>query len=230
VQFSDRSSAAAAPQPEPDTINEVLVAQADALGDAIYFSCDGAEISYAAMRQRSLQVAGGLHALGLRAGDRVAVLSENSVPFAETFFACAALGLILVPLNIFLRGEFLRYQLDDSGGSAVIVDQPGLEAILALDQPPAELRHIIAVGHAADGSAIPFEQLADAEPCAKLPTLGSSDVAAIVYTSGTTGMPKGCVIPHGAFTRSHPVHEDAGYVVPGDRVIRCSTWGSCRGC
>jgi crotonobetaine/carnitine-CoA ligase len=207
------------PRHEPDTIHEVLDAQAAALGDATYFACDGAEISYAGIREHSLRVAGGLYELGLRTGDRVAILSENSVPFAETFYACAALGLVLVPLNIFLRGEFLRYQLENAGCTAAVVDGLGLEAISALEQPPGDLRHIIVVGEAGGGTAIPYEQIAGARPCAALPTLGSADVAAIVYTSGTTGMPKGCVIPHGAFTRSHPIHQDAGYVVPGDRVI-----------
>jgi crotonobetaine/carnitine-CoA ligase len=204
---------------EPETIREVLDAQAGALGDMTYFSCDGLEISYAGIRERSLRVAGGLHALGLRPGDRVAVLSENSVPFAETFFACAALGLVIVPLNIFLRGEFLRYQLDDSGCAAAIVDQPGLAAIQGLDQRPSDLQHLIVVGDARDDTALPYERLAGADPCEALPTLSSSDMAAIVYTSGTTGMPKGCMIPHGAFTRVHPAHQDAGYITPGDRVI-----------
>jgi len=204
---------------EPETIREVLDAQADGLGDMTYFSCDALEVSYGGMRERSLRVAGGLHALGLRQGDRVALLSENSVPFAETFFACAALGLILVPLNVFLRGEFLRYQLDDSGCAAAIVDQAGLEAIQDLDHRPSDLQHIIVTGDADDETVVPYQRLAGADPCRTLPTLGSSDVAAIIYTSGTTGMPKGCVIPHGAFTRLHPAHQDAGYIIPGDRVI-----------
>jgi crotonobetaine/carnitine-CoA ligase len=205
---------------EPETIAEVLTHQAESLGDTPFLACDAAVRSYADLRERSLRLAASLQRLGLSQGDRVAILSENSVETVETFFACAYLGLIAVPLNIYLRGEFLRYQLTDSGCAAAVVDGPGLEAIQALEER-ASLEQLIVVGSnpGDDEEGVSFESLLDGPPLAEVARLTAADTAAIGYTSGTTGMPKGCVIPHGMFTQVYPVHEEAGYMTPGDRVL-----------
>jgi crotonobetaine/carnitine-CoA ligase len=195
---------------------QVLDQQAEEAGDRTFFVCGSDESSYAALSESSMRLAGGLRALGLNPADRIAVLSENSLAFVQSFFACMRLGLIQVPLNIYLRGEFLRYQLEHSGCVAAIVDGPGLQAIRRLDPPPDGLKHVIVVGNSGDDVA--FGDLIRSEPFA-----GSfsraSDIAAIGYTSGTTGMPKGCVIPHGMFTRVYPQHERAGYVTAQDRIV-----------
>jgi len=203
-----------------ETISEVLDHQADTLGDETCLACDRSELSYAALRERSLRLAAGLRQLGLKQGDRLAVLSENSLAFLESFFACLRLGLIDVPLNVYLRGEFLRHQLAESDCVAAIVDGPGFEAISALD-PPVPLTHII-LTDAGDGStpgALSFDELIAVEPLENAPVLTSSDIATIVYTSGTTGMPKGCMIPHGMYTRLFHIYRDAGYVAAGDRML-----------
>jgi len=202
----------------PTSLFQVLDAQADALGDRTFLNVDQDAISYAGLRDRSERFAGSLHELGLQRGDRVAVLTENSVELVVTLFACARLGLVLVPLNMYLRGQFLHYQLAKSGAVAAVVDGLGLDAIQAIERP-SSLRHLIVTGAASASGELAFDALAAAAPARHLVTLGSSDPAAIIFTSGTTGMPKGCVIPHGVFTRWHPVHQDAGYILPGDVMI-----------
>jgi len=199
----------------PDSIIDVLDQQANKFATRTAFIFDSKESSYEALSESSMRLAGGLHSLGLREGERVAVLSENSLPWIQSFFACLRLGLIHVPLNVYLRGEFLRYQLEDSGCVAAIVDELGLDAIRALD-PPVQLRHIIVIGSRGDGIA--FDELMGSEPFAG-PRPRASDIAAIGYTSGTTGLPKGCVIPHGMFTQVYPLHERAGYVTADDRLV-----------
>ena len=205
---------------ELETIAEVLDHQTEAFGTETFVACDDRSLSYQELRERSLRLAGGLARLGLQPGDRVAILSENSLEFIVSFFACARLGLVQVPLNVFLRGEFLRYQLEDSGSVAAIVDALGLEAIQALE-PTIQLAHVIVAGEFAggDGEGLSFGRVEESDPPTDLPALRSSDTAAIVYTSGTTGMPKGCVIPHGMFTQVYPIHQGAGYIVPGDRLL-----------
>jgi crotonobetaine/carnitine-CoA ligase len=202
----------------PASLFQVLDAQADALGDRIFLTVDEDAISYAGLRERSERFAGGLQQLGLVRGDRVAVLTENSIELVVTLFACARLGLVLVPLNMYLRGEFLRFQLAKSGAAAAVVDAPGLEAVRAIERP-SSLRHLIVTNAAeADGELV-FDALAQTPPVTDRLVLSSSDPAAIMFTSGTTGMPKGCVLPHGVFTRWHPVHQEAGYILPGDVMI-----------
>ena len=202
----------------PTSLFQVLDAQADALGDRIFLNVDEDAISYAGLRERSERFAGGLQQLGLDRGDRVAVLTENSIELVITLFACARLGLVLVPLNMYLRGEFLRFQLAKSGAAAAVVDAPGLEAVRAIERPPS-LRHLIVTSVAAADGELVFDALAQTPPVTDRVSLSSSDPAAIMFTSGTTGMPKGCVLPHGVFTRWHPVHHEAGYILPGDVMI-----------
>ena len=202
----------------PTSLFQVLDAQAEALGDRVFLTVDEDSISYAGLRERAERVAGGLQQLGLVRGDRVAVLTENSIELVVTLFACARLGLVLVPLNMYLRGEFLRFQLAKSGAVAAVVDAPGLEAVHAIERP-SSLRHLIVTNGAAAADELVFDALAQSPPTTAEVTLRASDPAAIMFTSGTTGMPKGCVLPHGVFTRWHPVHQDAGYIVPGDVLI-----------
>ena len=173
----------------PTSLFQVLDAQADALGDRIFLNVDEDAISYAGLRERSERFAGGLQQLGLVRGDRVAVLTENSIELVVTLFACARLGLVLVPLNMYLRGEFLRFQLAKSGAAAAVVDAPGLEAVRAIERPPS-LRHLIVTSAAAADGELVFDALAQTPPVTDRVSLSSSDQAAIMFTSGTTGMPR----------------------------------------
>jgi crotonobetaine/carnitine-CoA ligase len=202
---------------DPQTILDVLDHQARVLGDATYIECEGEHRSYADLRERSRLLAGGLRRLGLTAGDRIGVLADSSLAVVEVFFACARLGLVQVPLNSYLRGEFLRYQLEHSGCVAAIVDDAGRQAIRALE-PAVGLDRLIVIGPSTDDD-IALEDLAAGEPVSADVEITSSTLAGIIYTSGTTGMPKGCMVPHGMFVRPQATHLAAGFVRPGDRLL-----------
>jgi crotonobetaine/carnitine-CoA ligase len=205
------------PPHDPQTILDVLDHQARVLGDATYIECEGEHRSYVDLRERSRLLAGGLRRLGLTAGDRIGVLADSSLAVVEVFFACARLGLVQVPLNSYLRGEFLRYQLEHSGCMAAIVDDAGRQAIRALE-PAVSLDRLILIGPSTDDD-IALEDLAAGEPVHADEEITSSTLAGIIYTSGTTGMPKGCMVPHGMFVRPQATHLAAGFVRPGDRLL-----------
>src|ERR1051325_8950392 len=100
--------------------------------DQPYLGCEEQSLSYAEIDSRTDRVAAGLAAAGVSAGDRVAVISANRMEMLELFFACAKAGAAMVPLNVFLKGEFLRYQLRDSRAQTLVVDGPGLESAVEL--------------------------------------------------------------------------------------------------
>jgi fatty-acyl-CoA synthase len=148
--------------------------------------------TYARLHERVTRLAHGLRGLGVRAGDRVAYLGPNHPAFLETLFAVGALGGILVPLNFRLAGPELEFMLGDSGAH-VLVHAPELAETIAGMTPSVRPR-AVAVGEEyeellANGGTQPLD-----EP------VGLDDVCMIMYTSGTTGRPKGAMITHGNVT------------------------------
>jgi fatty-acyl-CoA synthase len=159
-------------------------------------------LTYAELADRSARYAGALRRLGVGPGDRVAYLGVNAVEVFETFFATWLLGAIAVPLNFRLSGAEIRYMLDDSGAS-VLVHSGDTNALVAAATPlPDILRHVVAVDPERRPVNGPeFEgEIAAGPALEEEPAVGLDDPALILYTSGTTGRPKGAVLTHGSMT------------------------------
>src|SRR5690349_12251448 len=144
--------------------------------------------TYAELADRTTRYAGALRRLGVGPGDRVAYLGVNAVEVFETFFATWLLGAIAVPLNYRLSGPEIRYMLDDAGASVLVHSADAAELVAAAAPLPPTLRHVLDAGFAT-GPALD-------EP----PPVALDDPALILYTSGTTGRPKGAVLTHGSMT------------------------------
>jgi crotonobetaine/carnitine-CoA ligase len=210
-------------EPAWRTVGEALRSQAVALGDAPYLWSGPDRRTFAEVDARSESAAAGLAALGVRPGDRVAVISGNRIEMAELFFACAKLGAAFVPLNVFLKGEFLRYQLRDSQASTLVTDAAGVGAVAPL---LSELPDLVRAVTLDDGSVegietTPFAELRSTD--AKLPDadLSPESVLSILYTSGTTGMPKGCMLPHGWYLTGSTVSSRMVEYRNDDVVLTC---------
>lgn len=174
--------------------------------------------TYGELREASQELAAGLRAAGVQPGDRVAVLSANRIESIECFFGLAEAGAINVPLNVYLKGEFLRYQLRDSSATTLIVDGPALEAVRPILDDLPDLQRLVLLDGMDDATTDLPSTTLDFGDLRQLgrgaPNLGSTrpdptDVSAIMYTSGTTGMPKGCVLDNGYFV--HIGHANAGF-------------------
>jgi acyl-CoA synthetase (AMP-forming)/AMP-acid ligase II len=201
-------------------------------------------ISFAALRDRSFAVARSLAALGVKRGDHVAILIPNCVAYAEALFGIALLGAVAVPLNARHRAAELGYILANSESVALLtsrdpadpIDFPTVltEALPSLGgggeiaEAPA-LRHVILMrgeptgrflGRAdflAGGEAIPEAQIEQTRRGVRL-----RDPALIIYTSGTTANPKGCLHCHEAITRG-PVERARYRLSTGEPSV---TWGA----
>ncbi|MEP9393039.1 long-chain fatty acid--CoA ligase [Gordonia sp. VNK1] len=132
---------------------------------------------------------------GVGAGDRVAYLGLNNPMFLTAMFAAARAGATFVPLNFRLTGTELAYIINDSGAHTLIAD-PDLAAVVDAGDEPLPLQRRIAVG-ARDGWASVEELIAGSEPISAPAQPDSDAVAVIMYTSGTTGRPKGAMLTHG---------------------------------
>lgn len=155
--------------------------------------------TYRDLERRSLEVAQALRDRGVRKGDRVAALLVNELAFVDLLFAVAKLGAILVPVNTRLSSLEVAFVLADSGAdvlvwSAVLDDS----ARAALDLPGVRVRVRLRSGDAGPGAAEEesFENVRSAIAPEALGPVRGSDVALIMYTSGTTGEPKGAMITH----------------------------------
>ena len=164
---------------------------------ALHFG-DEASMAYQDIASRSRQLARGLLDRGIKPGDRVALLLYNSLDYWVCYFAITRVGAIVVRLNFRLSGEELEYALNDSGTSMAICD-PGLF------ERVADRTDRIGVStwvHRDDGHEhVALEQLfVDDDSPLDVPRPADSDDAMIMYTSGTTGRPKGAVWTHGSTT------------------------------
>ncbi|WP_230858965.1 acyl-CoA synthetase [Actinoplanes aureus] len=137
-------------------------------------------VTYASLYQRILRLASALRGAGVRRGDRVAYLGQNHPAFVETMFATYALGAVFVPLNFRLTPPEIDYQLGHSGAVALIHALPVQTDI----SPKVDLSSYDAF-------------LASGEPVEVDEPVDHDDVACILYTSGTTGNPKGAMLTHG---------------------------------
>jgi crotonobetaine/carnitine-CoA ligase len=170
----------------PLVVPELLAERASSDSSLVFVNCAGETCTFARMHERAEAVAAGLAGLGVQKGDRVATILPNRIEHAELIFACARLGALHVPVNVFLKGDFLSYQLAHAAASVVVADDTGLRAVEEIRGDLPDLEHLIAVeGGLPTGERAPTVDLAP------------GDTMAIIYTSGTTGMPKGCMLPYG---------------------------------
>lgn len=152
-------------------------------------------VTYAQLAARVTRLAHGLRSLGTAHGDRVAYLGRNHPAFVETLFAAHALGAVFVPLNARLAPAELDYILDNAGASALIYAPECAETVACL-RARAEPRAVVALEGGRDGD-LEFEGLVAAgtsEPIDE--PVGADEDCMILYTSGTTGRPKGATLTH----------------------------------
>jgi fatty-acyl-CoA synthase len=169
--------------------------------DALWF--DGRTTSHGEFAHRVRRAAAALAGLGVTRGDRVAWTGGNHPSALETLYACGQLGAIWVPVNARLAQPEAEFVLAHSGASVVVHGREHGPLADALHDRLAAVRHWVAAEAPGEGGAtsLPYEDLlADADPEARDEPVALEDPCLIMYTSGTTGRPKGAVLTHGNMT------------------------------
>jgi fatty-acyl-CoA synthase len=165
----------------------------------VYLRFEGGSVTWAQIHERVSGLAAALRERGVGAGDRVAIMMTNRPEFLETMFAVNAIGAIVVPVNFRLAPDEIAYILTDSGASLLVVEEATAAAAASARAACAHEIGFVSTGHAegADpyfptGSGLVGSGPAE-PPAVDVP---EDSPALIMYTSGTTGRPKGAVLTH----------------------------------
>ncbi|PKP85517.1 MAG: malonyl-CoA synthase, partial [Alphaproteobacteria bacterium HGW-Alphaproteobacteria-2] len=175
----------------------------------------GGEFGRAGFREGAARIAGALLALGLRPGERVAVQAEKSVAYLQLYLGTVMAGGVFLPLNTAYTPDELAYFLGDAVPRVFVCD-PGQAGALASVARAAGVAHLLTLDAAGQGS---FAEAAAAASAAEPVARDSEDLAAILYTSGTTGRSKGAMLSHRALVSNARALADAWAFTPEDVLI-----------
>ena len=181
--------------------SDAVRAVATAFPDKPALVGDGYSLTFSAIDMRMNRLANGLAALGVRPGERVAVLSRNR-PEAFEAYGASKTGLVVLPLNWRLARDELLHPLTD-GEPAVVLASPEFgDLIDALRLQLPWVRLYICFGPPSAGWLGYEDLLAQASPAEPIAQANASDLLCLMYTSGTTGKPKGAMLTHGGLMRN----------------------------
>ena len=200
----------------PGSLYGLLAEAATLHPQGIALVCDEERVGWQELRELTAQMAAGMARRGIVAGDRVAMLIGNRTEFVTTLFAAAHLGAIAVPLSTREQTPGLAYMLNDCTAAMIVHDaELGERLPSAADVPSLRVR--VSIGPCA-GSEEFTSVLADATGLAPV-AVKEEDVAAIMYTSGTTGNPKGATLTHMGIVHSVMHYRIAMGLGPDDASI-----------
>ena len=171
---------------------------------------EGRNWTYGALRDRVARIAGALAAQGVRPGDRVAARIAKSPEGLMLYLGVVAAGAVFLPLNPAYTMAEIAYFLSDAEPSLVVCDPQEVDAIVDFGVP------LLTLG--ADGRGSLAEAIAAATPCEPI-TRGADDLAAILYTSGTTGRSKGAMMTHGNLVSNAEALADIWRFSEADRLL-----------
>jgi len=193
-----RSAAPIVEVPESFNIADYLVDRhvREGRGNRTAIQCGDETVTYADVAERSNRVANGLREMGVRREERVLLLMLDTPAFVYSFFGALKLGAVPIPTNTLLKSQDYRYMLNDSRARVAIVSEPLLPQLAAIPRHDLPyLDQIVTDGESGDSTS-QFDQLLKASPTCEVATTSKDDAAFWLYSSGTTGFPKGAVHLH----------------------------------
>jgi crotonobetaine/carnitine-CoA ligase len=173
---------------EFDTITAALGRAVANAPDQVFLDCEGVTLTFREADELSTRYAHGLAKLGVGKGDPVALMLDNNADHVMIWLAANKLGAISAPVNTAFRERYLSGQLADCGAAVVVAEDDYAERVRAVAADLPAMRHLLARGQLGALLSDCTDPIED--------TVEPSDTALLVYTSGTTGPSKGCMISH----------------------------------
>ncbi|WEN42727.1 Long-chain-fatty-acid--CoA ligase FadD17 [Thauera sp. GDN1] len=214
------------------TVADRLEEQAARFGDRVFLIYGGQRFTYAEVDARANQVAHALHARGLRCGDVCALALENRPEFFFYWFGLAKLGVVIAVINTQVTGRPLAHALESTRARAVVVGEECIENFALTPERPAQPLYLVADSEKPAGAAHRSIVSADitaevaAAPLGAFPREGRAAVRAeetmlLIFTSGTTGLPKAARYSHMRWMSSGDVMQVTLNVTPDDVFYCC---------
>ncbi len=198
-----------------DTIVDLMARRLDADPDGPYLDVCGTSLTAAQVQRVAASLARSLVELGVVPGDRVATLIENSPEATLAWWGAVTAGAVAVPVNTAYKGSYLRHQLADSGAKVLVVADALADRAARVLGELEDLAHVVvvpdaevdadgetgaglaAVRQAATGQTVhTWDEVLAADPVAPAVDIRPGDLATFIYTGGTTGPSKGCMLSH----------------------------------
>ncbi|BAN48546.1 AMP-binding protein [Metapseudomonas resinovorans] len=183
-----------------DTINAVLQRSTEKYGERKFLDFLGETYSFADLNRTACRLANGLRALGVSKGQTVVTILDNSADAVCIWFAINKLGAISVPVNTALKGEFLRHQVSDADSVLVIAESDYAERVASIASKLPKLETLVYRGAVPDlvfdKQLLSWTSLLSDDSSEPGVDVQPGDLAMLIYTGGTTGPSKGCMISH----------------------------------
>jgi acyl-CoA synthetase (AMP-forming)/AMP-acid ligase II len=160
---------------------------------------EGNRYTFTQLNDRVNRLGNALLNMGIAKGDRVATLAVNCNQCIETYFAAAKIGAIHVPLNFRAKGNELSYMLNSSEANTIFIGERYLDLINSIKSELKSVIHFISIDVPHEGMLNYEEMLASSSPDEIFTEIDDADTTILMYTAGTTGFPKGVMLPHNSF-------------------------------
>jgi len=218
---------------------EFLMVTSSIVPDRTAIVFEGKRFTFSELNERANRFANALIGLGVEKGHRVAIIQVNCNQYVEAYYGAAKMGAIFVPLNFRAKREELLHMLNHSESSVLLVGERYVELVNSMRPELPLMKHYISIEGKQEGMLDYEELLANASNEEVFTDISDDDVTMLMYTAGTTGLPKGVPLTHNSFsvyvmenvTPADPEIEETNlltmplYHVAGMQAVLAATYG-----